>query len=115
MSARTTTDWDAERYDRLANPQEEWARGVLERLPLDGDETVLDAGCGSGRVTRLLLERLPEGRVIGVDGSTSMVAFAREALAEHTDRVTLINSDLLALTPELLREKSGVAAVDAIF
>ena len=42
---------------------------MLARLDLAGDETVLDAGCGSGRVTRLICERLPEGRVIGVDGS----------------------------------------------
>lgn len=114
MSARTTTDWDAHRYHRCAAPQEEWARAVLGRLPLDGDETALDAGCGSGRVTRLLLERLPRGRVIGVDGSPSMIEAAREAFAGDA-RITLINSDLLALDSSLLREQAGVGAVDAIF
>jgi trans-aconitate 2-methyltransferase len=94
---RATADWDAKAYDRLAAPQEAWSREVLTRLPLNGDETVLDAGCGSGRVTKLLLERLPEGRVIGVDGSQSMVATAREALTSFGDRVELIHSDLLAL------------------
>ena len=94
---RGTTDWDARRYDRLAAPQEEWAKEILARLPLRGDETVLDAGCGSGRATRLLLERLPRGRVIGVDGSESMVAEARAALAAYGDRVTVIHSDLLEL------------------
>lgn len=102
-----TTDWDAKTYDRLAAPQEEWARGVLERLPLRGDETVLDAGCGSGRVTRLLAERLPRGRVIGVDGSESMVAEARSALADLGERVEIVHSDLLAL------ELDG--QVDAVF
>lgn len=92
-----TTDWDAKTYDRLAAPQEAWSREVLARLPLVGDETVLDAGCGSGRVTRLLLERLPRGRVIGVDGSESMVAQARHALADFGDRIELIHSDLLEL------------------
>ena len=57
-----TVDWDAASYDSLADPQEEWGREVLERLELRGDETVLDAGCGSGRVTRLLVERVPRGR-----------------------------------------------------
>ena len=57
-------EWDAETYDRVSDPQFEWGMEVLERLELDGDETVLDAGCGSGRVTAELLERLPEGRVI---------------------------------------------------
>lgn len=95
-----TTDWDARTYDRLAAPQEEWAREVLARLPLRGDETVLDAGCGSGRATRLLLERLPRGRVIGVDGSQSMVGEARRALAAYGDRATVIQSDLLELELE---------------
>ena len=62
-----TVDWDAAAYDRLADPQEDWAREVVARLVLRGSETVLDAGCGSGRITRQLMERLPSGRVIGVD------------------------------------------------
>ena len=97
MNSAGTTDWDAARYDRLAAPQEEWARSVLERLPLEGNETVLDAGCGSGRVTKLLLERLPQGRVIAVDGSASMIDAAREALADAGDRVRIVHSDLLDL------------------
>jgi trans-aconitate 2-methyltransferase len=105
--ARGTTDWDAKTYDRLAAPQEAWARETLARLPLAGDETVLDAGCGSGRVTKLLLDRLPNGRVIGVDGSESMIAEARQALSDHGDRLTLIHSDLQELDlPE---------PVDAVF
>ena len=111
----STADWDAETYDRLAAPQEEWARSVLERLPLAGDEIVLDAGCGSGRVTKLLLERLPNGRVIGVDGSPSMVAKAKESLTDHGDRITVFESDLLDLTPELLSDEADTYSVDAIF
>jgi trans-aconitate 2-methyltransferase len=114
LSERATTDWDAEAYDRLAAPQEEWARRVLPRLPLAGTETVLDAGCGSGRATKLLLERLREGRVVGVDGSPSMVAAAREAFAGDP-RVSVIASDLLELTPALLKEEVGLDAVDAVF
>ncbi len=90
-------EWDAETYHQVAAPQEEWGREVLARLELAGDETVLDAGCGSGRVTALLLERLPEGRVIGVDGSSRMIEHASENLAGFGDRVELIVSDLLAL------------------
>src|SRR5439155_22886974 len=73
MTAAGPRDWDAATYDRVAAPQESWARELLDRLPLEGDESVLDAGCGSGRATRLLLERLPRGRVIGVDASRSMI------------------------------------------
>jgi trans-aconitate 2-methyltransferase len=78
-------DWDAETYHRVSTPQLEWAREVIERLPLRGDETVLDAGCGSGRVTQLLVERLPQGRVIGVDASPSMIEQAREALGPDVE------------------------------
>ena len=100
------TDWDAVTYDRVAEVQEEWGREVLARLDLRGDETVLDAGCGSGRVTKLLLERLPEGRVIGVDAAPSMIAKAREAIGRD-ERVELEVRDLLDL--DLDRD------VDAIF
>jgi trans-aconitate 2-methyltransferase len=98
VSAGRSVDWDAATYDRVASPQEEWAREVLGRLPLNGDETVLDAGCGSGRVTRLLLERLPRGRVVGVDASPSMIEAARSALPD--ERVVLICTDLLDLALE---------------
>jgi trans-aconitate 2-methyltransferase len=90
-------EWDAEAYHRLAKPQEEWAREVLERLALRGDETVLDAGCGSGGVTELLLERLPQGRVIGVDGSQAMIDEARSNLERWGDRVDLRVGDLVEL------------------
>lgn len=78
-------DWDGSTYDRIAAPQTRWGKEVLERLPLAGDELVLDAGCGSGRVTEMLLERLPRGRVIAIDASPSMVDAARERLGERVD------------------------------
>ena len=71
-----------------------WGSGVLERLPLCGDETVLDAGCGSGRVTEELLERLPRGRVVAVDAAPSMLAEARRRLERFGDRVTFVEADL---------------------
>ncbi|MCU1346806.1 MAG: Methyltransferase type 11, partial [Acidimicrobiia bacterium] len=53
------------------------AAAVLNRLPLTGNETVLDAGCGTGRVTELLLERLPHGHAIAADADPEMVRIAR--------------------------------------
>jgi trans-aconitate 2-methyltransferase len=73
-------------------------QAVLDRLELRGDETVLDAGCGSGRITETLIERLPRGRVIGADVSASMVAAARERLGPDAD---IRRADLLELEREL--------------
>jgi trans-aconitate 2-methyltransferase len=78
-------EWDGASYDRISTVQQAWGRDVLERLQLRGNETVLDAGCGSGRVTQMLTERLPNGRVIAVDGSRSMVKAARERLGTRAE------------------------------
>lgn len=73
-------EWDATGYQRISVPHEEWAAALMERLPLAGTETVLDAGCGTGRVTRMLVERLPEGRIVAVDGSAAMVEKVRDVI-----------------------------------
>jgi trans-aconitate 2-methyltransferase len=72
---------------------------VIERLELVGDETVLDAGCGSGRVTELLVRRLPRGRVVALDGSTAMLATARRRLAPFGERIAFVHADLLGPLP----------------
>jgi trans-aconitate 2-methyltransferase len=87
-------EWDAETYDAVSDPQFEWGMEVLERLELRGDEVAVDAGCGSGRVTSELADRLPNGRVIAVDGSAAMVEKAEERLG---DRATCRVSDLVEL------------------
>jgi trans-aconitate 2-methyltransferase len=87
-------DWDATSYARVSEPQQAWGVAVLERLPLAGDERVLDAGCGTGQVTAALQERLPRGQVVAVDGSPSMCDAARERLGPGAE---VICSDLLDL------------------
>ncbi|MFL5649437.1 MAG: class I SAM-dependent methyltransferase, partial [Chloroflexota bacterium] len=87
-------DWDARTYDRVAAPMTTWGSVVLDRLPLEGDERVLDAGCGSGRVTEMLAERLPRGRVVALDGSAAMVDATRERLARFGDRIEYLVADL---------------------
>jgi trans-aconitate 2-methyltransferase len=90
----TSREWDAATYDRIAEPQTRWGTAVLDRLPVRGDETMLDAGCGSGRVTELLAERLPNGRVIARDASAAMIDEARRRLARFGERVTFVTTDL---------------------
>jgi trans-aconitate 2-methyltransferase len=78
-------EWNGASYDRVSGVMEGLGLKVLERLSLRGDETVLDAGCGSGRITQSLIERLPRGRVIAVDASASMARAARERLGPAAD------------------------------
>lgn len=72
---------------------------MLERLVLRGDEAAIDAGCGTGRVTELLLKRLPRGTVLAVDGSEAMVEAARERFAGEP-RVRVERQDLSRLEVE---------------
>ncbi len=87
-------EWDAETYDAVSDPQFSWGLEVLERLELRGNESALDAGCGSGRVSAELLERLPQGSLLAVDGSEAMIAKARERLG---DRAEYLLADLAEL------------------
>jgi trans-aconitate 2-methyltransferase len=92
MSA--SRDWDAATYDRVSDIQMRWALEQLERLDTADGDVVLDAGCGSGRVTALLADRVPNGRVYGVDVAPSMAEHARVALG---DRATILCQDLVEL------------------
>jgi len=96
-TATPNADWDASRYHRVARPHAAWGANVLDRLELAGDEVVLDAGCGSGRVTAQLLERLPNGRVIAADQSAAMLAEARTTLAPWKHQVTFFQANLLEI------------------
>ena len=109
MRGSKARDWDAATYHRVSGPQARWALEVLDRLPLKGDETVLDAGCGSGRVTKMLEERLPDGHVIAVDASPSMVEKARAELRADAE---VFVSDLTELD---LHDAADAALSNAVF
>lgn len=92
-------EWNAAEYEALALPHVDWGARLLERVELRGDEAAVDAGCGTGRVTEMLLERLPLGSVLAVDASGAMVGAARERFAgDH--RVRVEHADLLELVVE---------------
>jgi trans-aconitate 2-methyltransferase len=84
--------WDAQTYEKVADPQAAWADEIIARSGIKHGDVVLDAGCGGGRVTKKLLEITPT--VIAVDGDPNMVAKARESLP---DSVPVYHQDLLEL------------------
>jgi len=88
-------EWNSEAYHRLSRPQLKWGLKVLDRLSLRGDETVADAGCGSGKVTAELLKLLPRGRVVAMDLSENMLKTARDHLVPRfSDQVCFVSADL---------------------
>src|SRR3954462_10081583 len=91
-------DWNAETYHRVSNPQFEFGLPVLARLPLRGDELVLDVGCGTGRLTERVIDRVPRGGVGGIDLSENMLGVAREYLRpRYGARVELGRASATAL------------------
>src|SRR4029450_13874474 len=101
-------EWNADVYHRVSDPQRAWGAEVLSRLPLAGTELVLDVGCGTGRLTFELLQRLPRGRAIGVDLSANMIAAAgRYLLPPFTSHIDFVRADAAALP--------FVGCADAIF
>lgn len=70
-------DWNAGLYAKYATPQFERGMCMMDELPLKGNETILDVGCGPGTLTKVLAQRVPRGKVIGIDASPSMIALAK--------------------------------------
>jgi len=89
-------EWDAKTYQRASDPQFTWGKKVLAALDLHGGERVVDAGCGTGRLTELIAERLPRGHVIGVDRSENMLDEARARVLARfgPERVSFVSADL---------------------
>jgi len=78
--------WNAVQYEQHSTGQFEWARELMEKLHLRGDETLLDIGCGDGKVTVAIADRLPRGQVIGIDNSAEMIALAIRRHGRSVDR-----------------------------
>lgn len=73
--------WNAEDYAANSSAQYDWGRALLERIPLQGHEHILDLGCGDGKLTALLAARVPQGAVTGIDSSPDMLALAQRRWA----------------------------------
>jgi len=109
----TNTSWDAATYDRIGTPMRRWAQRVIDDLDLGGDETVLDAGCGSGSVTSDLLTKLPNGKIYAVDASAEMIESLRRTFDERG--VTNVVPMHASLTDFTLPERVDCVFSNAVF
>ena len=103
-------DWDATTYDRISDAQESWGTKTIERRKWKGNEIVLDAGCGSGRLTKILSSKVTQGKVIAVDSDLSMIRLAKENLAKFSN-IEFIKMDISQLEIE---EKVDVVFSNAV-
>src|SRR5262249_27136701 len=90
----TNPEWQADVYHRVSTPQRKWGMSVLDAISFRGDETVLDAGCGTGVQTARILEKLPRGHAVALDASSAMLEVARLELAPFGERVSFVQATL---------------------
>jgi trans-aconitate 2-methyltransferase len=110
-------EWDARAYDQLPLPHQRWGRATIRRLRLAGGETVLELGCGTGRDVELLLDALPAGRVVAVDGSAPMLAALSVATLHWVpDHGVVFQTVAAALRPggRFVAEAGGVGNIDRV-
>jgi len=91
--------WDGEGYHRVATVQEAWGIKLLESIPPGRYQRIVDAGCGSGRMTAHLLRMFPRSLVVGLDRSEEMLSQARRVLKRFRRRLKLVHGDLLTAQP----------------
>lgn len=73
----TMYHWNAHDYAQHSRVQMGWAQELLNKLHLQGNEAVLDLGCGDGKITALIAAKVPKGKVVGIDNSDAMIQLAR--------------------------------------
>jgi len=98
--------WNPAQYLEFADARLRPALDLLARIRLECPQTIVDLGCGTGNVTRLLAARWPEARIVGVDSSPAMLQEARAA-THDTPRCTFVAADLAQWQP--------VAPVDLVY
>jgi trans-aconitate methyltransferase len=59
--------WDSEDYLKHSSAQYKWAKELLGKLDLQGTESILDIGCGDGKITAMIASLVPSGDVVGID------------------------------------------------
>ena len=91
------TEWNASEYNHVSALQKWLADESLAAVDLAGSERVLDVGCGDGKITAEIAERLPTGTVVGIDPSGRMIGFAREHFAATHANLTFEVADATRL------------------
>lgn len=87
-------EFDGEKYQKASTHQKEWGSKIIDELPIHGHERILDLGSGDGGLTQQLAERVPDGQVVGIDSSRSMIETARKSVRHN---LTYVVQDIDAI------------------
>ncbi|MDQ6724332.1 MAG: methyltransferase domain-containing protein [Thermoproteota archaeon] len=105
--------WDAETYDKVSDIHEVWARKIISSKTCTGKETIMDAGCGSGRITKILIEIVPFGKVYAIDNDQNMIKKAKDNLKGFKN-VNFIQSNLLDIDLNKIQSKFNIIFSNAV-
>ena len=105
--------WDGVAYDALPLPHEQWGIRTIEALNLQSNDTLLDAGCGTGRDAQLALAQLPNGNLVCVDQSTTMLDQCRSRFGDDS-RVQILEGDLDQALPVKAESVDAIMSVAAL-
>jgi trans-aconitate 2-methyltransferase len=98
IDAKSVDHWNGEEYTANSDLQFKWASEKLKKLKLNGDEKILDIGCGDGRFTEALAHHVPKGKVVGIDSSDSMLSLANNILkSTQIDNLSFLKQDAVSL------------------
>ena len=80
-----TYEFDGEKYKIASTPQKEWGQSLISKISLQGNERILDLGCGDGYLTEQLALLAPNGKVLGIDASVGMIQTAKKICRDNLD------------------------------
>ena len=75
--------WDAERYDAAHSPQSDVGMELIAMAAVRAEDSILDVGCGTGKLTVELARLAHKGKVVGINPSFEMLQKARKAASAH--------------------------------
>ena len=86
-----TYEFDGEKYKTASSHQKEWGKNLISEISLQGNEIILDLGCGDGHLTEQLSMLVPNGKVLGIDASVGMIKTAKKI---HRNNLDFIRMDI---------------------
>jgi trans-aconitate 2-methyltransferase len=89
-----TYEFDGKKYKAASFHQKEWGKNLISKIALQGNETILDLGCGDGCLTEELSLLVPHGNVLGIDASIGMIQTAREICRDNLDFIHMDMNNL---------------------